>query len=106
MADRTNASLSGQEAVYRLHLFVAGNEPNSRRARENLHRICAEHLTGECDLQVTDVLEDFRTALDRGVFITPALLVDAPPPPVTVFGNLSNTARVLEALGLEASGHG
>ena len=86
---------------HRLHLFVAGEEPNSRRAKENLHLICSQHLPGDCELEITDVLQDFRRALDHGIFITPALIVRDGERMVTIFGNLSDTAVVLAALGLE-----
>jgi hypothetical protein len=47
-----------------------------------------------------DVLEDFQTALENNVLVTPCLILDSPPPKVTIFGNLSNTERVLSALRL------
>lgn len=101
--DRRAAAPSMEAPVgpYRFHLFLAGDEPNSRRARENLKRICSEHISTECELQITDVLQDFQVALERGIYITPALLVEAPGTPKTIFGNLSNTAKVLSALGLK-----
>ncbi len=87
--------------VYHMHLFVAGDEPNSRRARENLERLCADHVPGECEIEITDVLVDFQEAIDAGIYVTPALLVNRTESKVTIFGNLSNTQKVLAALGLE-----
>ncbi len=89
------------EARYHLHLFVAGDEPNSRRARENLERICSEYLAGDCRIEETDVFSEFQTALEMGIYVTPALVIRTPEAAVTVFGNLSNTQKVLDALGLE-----
>lgn len=107
MADRASNTAersSGEaDARYQLHLFVAGDEPNSRRARENLQRICSEHLEGDCAIEETDVFSDFQRALEMGIYVTPALVVERPGRTVTVFGNLSNTRKVLDALGLEAS---
>ena len=97
--DQTTTNMTN--STYHLHLFVAGDEPNSRRARENLDRICTEYLTGDCHIETTDVLEDFREALERGIFITPALVVKSSERPITIFGNLSHTGKVLAALGLE-----
>lgn len=88
---------------YRLRLFVAGDEPNSRRARENLAHICEEHVSEPCELEITDVLEDFEIALELGIYVTPALLIEAAGPRVTVFGNLSDINKVLKAMGLEES---
>ncbi len=98
MADRT---CDETEARYQLHLFVAGDEPNSRRARENLERICSEYLAGDCRIEETDVFSEFQTALETGTYVTPALVIKTPESTGTVFGNLSDTRKVLEALGLE-----
>lgn len=89
------------KVTYRMHLFVAGEEPNSRRARENLAAMCADRLSEDCDVEIVDVLENFQAALDMGIYVTPALVITRPEPRVTVFGNLSDTRRLLDALGLE-----
>jgi circadian clock protein KaiB len=83
-----------------LCLFVAGEEANSRQARENLERLCTEYLNGCARVEIIDVLKDFRAALAERVLVTPALVVKSPPPRVVVLGNLSDTARVLAALGI------
>lgn len=84
----------------RLRLFVAGDEPNSRQARHNLAALCQEHLDGRAEVEIIDVLKDFRAAVAERVLVTPALIVGTPPARVVVLGNLSDTARVLAALGL------
>ncbi|MBC8264446.1 MAG: circadian clock protein KaiB [Anaerolineales bacterium] len=86
--------------TYILRLFVAGDERHSRQARENLARLCEGRLKGRYELEIVDVLEDFRAALKDGVLVTPALIVVAPPPRVTILGNLSDTQKVLDALRL------
>lgn len=85
---------------FRLRLFVAGNEPNSQQARENLTQLCERHLKGRYELDVIDVFKDFGVALAEGVLVTPALIRVAPPPRVTVLGSLSDTQQVLAALRL------
>lgn len=85
---------------YRFTLFVAGTEPNSKVAEENLHSICAEYLlTGICTVTVVDVLSDFQAALDNNVMVTPTLLVDGPRGRSTIFGNLSDVDRIVLAIG-------
>jgi circadian clock protein KaiB len=88
------------EARLRLRLFVAGDEPNSRQARHNLDLLCEEYLDGQVDVEVIDVLKDFRAAVAERVLVTPALIVGALPSRIVVLGNLSDTARVLAALGV------
>jgi circadian clock protein KaiB len=92
-------ALQGKESRYRFRLFVAGEETKSRDARTNLSKIC-ERLSGACEVEVVDVLENFRAALEDRVLITPTLLMVSPPPPVRVVGTLKDTAMVASALRL------
>ena len=87
-----------QGKTYVLRLFVAEDEPNSMQAKKNLKRICRDHLKGDCEVEIIDVLEDFEAALKNNVLVTPALIVDAPSPSLTIVGNLSDTQNILSAL--------
>jgi len=86
--------------IYVLKLYVAGAEPQSRLARENLQRICDEHLKDRCRIVEVDVLTDFATALRDRIFVTPALVLEQPEPRVTVVGTLGDRGKVLSALRL------
>ena len=94
-ADRTT--------VVVLRLYVAGGAPNSVQAIANLKAICREYLKGGHKLEVVDVLEHPRRALAEGVLVTPSLDKLFPLPGANVVGNLSDKARVLAALGLNAA---
>lgn len=84
-----------------LRLFIAGNESNSRRAKENLDRVCETHLQGNFDLKIIDVFKDYQIALKDKIFITPALIVESEQTSTTIFGNLNDTKKLLEALAIE-----
>jgi circadian clock protein KaiB len=79
---------------------VAGNESNSSQAKENLARICEEHVKGLYKIETVDVLEDPSAAYENKVLVTPTLILIKPLPKVTVLGNLNDTNRVLSAFGL------
>jgi len=84
---------------YRMVLFVADHEPNSREARRNIQGLCREHLkSAVCDVEVVDVLNDYRKALEHRVLITPTLLVLSPSPTVRIVGNLADSELVLSAM--------
>ncbi len=85
-------------AKYHLRLFVAGNEPNSAIAREALDKICSTHLENNCQLEIIDVLKDFQPAIREHILVTPALVIVEPGPRTVVFGNLTDTKKVLSAL--------
>ncbi len=86
-------------ATYRLSLFVAGDEPNSRLARENLGRLRDVIPAHRCEVEIVDVLVDYRPALEHNVLVTPCLLWHNAGCPVRVVGTLSDAQRVRAALG-------
>jgi circadian clock protein KaiB len=83
-----------------LRLYVAGEGPNSRLARENLRRILAEHANDPCEVEVVDCMRHPKRALSDGVLVTPTLVRLAPTPAQTIIGTLSDHKRVVAALGL------
>jgi circadian clock protein KaiB len=90
---------SGGE-TYVFQLFLAGNESNSSQARENLARLCEEHLKGRYTIDAVDVLKNASAAHQHNVLVTPTLILIKPLPKVTVLGNLSDARQVLAALRL------
>ena len=85
---------------YLLRLFVVGDGPNSKLAASNVRSLCREHLDGRCTIETIDVEKNFEAALKHNILITPALVLVAPLPRVTVLGNLSDRQKVLLALRL------
>jgi len=88
----------GQPPKFRFILFVAGDERNSRVAKENLARVCRDIPDDRCEVQVVDVLQDFDFALKHNILLTPSLLVVEPPPQVMIVGTLDEMAEVRAAL--------
>ena len=97
---KSSTGSSKQEQKYILKLYVAGNEPNSHAARENLYIICNEYLKGRCQIVEVDVLTDYAAALRDRIFVTPTLVLLAPEPRVSVIGNLADRETVILALRL------
>jgi len=75
---------------YVLRLFVAGDAPNSRIARQNLKRLGERVGEAEIVIEIVDVLVDPRAAIEHGVYLTPALQIIEPGPSRFVYGNLSD----------------
>jgi circadian clock protein KaiB len=86
-----------------MRLYIAGRAPNSVKAIANLEAICREHLKDAYKLEIVDVCEHPRRALDDGVLVTPSLAKLSPSPGANVIGNLSDTSSVLAALGLTSA---
>jgi circadian clock protein KaiB len=84
-----------------LRLYIAGGAPNSVQAIINLEAICREYLKDRHKLEVVDVLEHPQRAMAEGVLVTPSLSKISPLPAAHVVGNLSDTGKVILALGLK-----
>ena len=95
----------GQRGHYLLRLYMAGNGQNSQKALANLRSLCQEHLEGRFTIETVDVVQDFQAAVKDNILVTPALILVAPLPRVTVLGNLSDLPKVLAALRLSGSEH-
>lgn len=83
-----------------LRLYVAGDAPNSATARGNLRRILASRDPASYVLEIVDCMRQPMRALQEGVLVTPTLVRLEPEPTRTIVGTLSDSNRVLEALGL------
>ena len=84
-------------------LFVADAENHSMTALENLRALCDVYLPGCHEIEVLDVLERTNVALEHKIFVTPALIKLSPGPQCTIYGNLSEKEKVIQALGLSGA---
>jgi len=87
-------------ATHSFRLYVAGESPNSVKARANLGAICSKFLEGRHSVEIIDVLEHPEVALADQVMLTPMLVQISPAPVRSVIGNLSNFEAVMGALNL------
>lgn len=87
---------------YVLRLYVAGNSPNSLRAKANLLAICNELLPGRYRIDIVDALQDPLRLLEDGIWVTPLLMKIAPLPTAQIIGDLSDRRQVLMSLGIGA----
>ena len=79
-------------------LFVAGNEPNSKLARQNLEAFCRAEFESGYEVQVIDVFEEHHLALKHRILVTPCLIMLEPLPPVIIAGTLQDKQKVSAAL--------
>ena len=100
---KKDAAKEAITTVVVMRLYIAGRAPNSVKAIANLEAICRQHLKDSYKLEIVDVCEHPRRALDDGVLVTPSLAKLSPRPGANVIGNLSDTGSVLAALGVQAA---
>ena len=98
-AKATRRSRQSQKA-YRLRLYVAGQTPKSLAAFANLKKICEEHMPGQYEIEVIDLLKKPQLARGDQILAIPTLVRRLPEPIKKIIGDLSNTERVLVGLDL------
>lgn len=98
--DGKNAPPAHKGAEYILCLFVTGATPNSVRAITNIKEICEEHLRGNYSLEIIDIYQQGHIAKKEQIVALPMLLKKHPLPEKRLIGDLSDTTKVLNALGL------
>lgn len=87
---------------FSLRLYVAGETPKSQAAIANLEKICGEYLAERHQIEVIDLLKNPQLARDHQIVAIPTLVIEQPLPVRRMIGDLSETERVLVALGLSA----
>lgn len=89
---------------WNLRLYVAGQTPKSITALANLKRICDEHMEGQYQIEVIDLMENPQLARRDQIVAIPTLVRELPSPLKRIIGDLSNTERVLVGLDVTARG--
>jgi circadian clock protein KaiB len=87
---------------WQLRLYVAGQTPKSLAAFANLKRLCDEHLAGEFEIELIDLIENPRLAKDDEIVAIPTLVRKLPQPIRKIIGDLSDTERTLVGLQLRS----
>ncbi len=87
-----------------LTLYVAGANPRSERAIQNLRQIGEAFFAGRCLIQIVDVLRRPEAAEVARIMATPTLVREQPQPERRIIGDLSDQATVLKALSISIGG--
>jgi circadian clock protein KaiB len=86
--------------TWELRLYVAGQTPKSLAAFANLKKICEEHMAGQYEIEVIDLLKQPQLAGGDQILAIPTLVRKLPEPIKKIIGDLSNTERVLVGLDI------
>lgn len=98
---RPATTRKSRSQTYLLRLYVAGQTPRSLAAFANLKKICEEHLAGQYQIEVIDLLENPQLAAGDQILAIPTLVRKLPEPVRKIIGDLSDTERVLVGLNLQ-----
>lgn len=96
--DRGPSGATERPVTWHLRLYVVGQRPKSLAAIMNLKRLCEEHLDGDYQIEVIDLLDHPHLAAADQIIAIPTLVRAAPTPPRKVVGDLSDMERVAHVL--------
>ena len=86
--------------VFVFCLFIAGMSPRSRRAVDNMTKLCDRYLAGRFELQIVDIYQQPELAQEEQLVAAPTLIKRLPLPLRRFIGDLSDTDRVLVRLDI------
>jgi circadian clock protein KaiB len=84
-----------------LRLYVAGNSTTSRRAQQQLAYIRESVKQHTFNVEIIDVIAHPQLAEEERILATPTLAYEHSGRPKRIVGDLSDTKRVLEFLGIQ-----
>jgi circadian clock protein KaiB len=104
--DAATINAGAAEKKYLLRLYVAGQTPKSLAALSNLKKVCEQHLAGNYEIELIDLLKSPQLAAGDQILAVPTLVRRLPEPLKRIIGDLSNSDRVLVGLDIKGNGHG
>jgi circadian clock protein KaiB len=102
----TSKSATPAKEKWELRLYTAGQTPKSLAAIRNLKKVCEEHLPGQYEIEVVDLLQNPRLAKDHQIVAIPTLVRKLPDPIRKIIGDLSDVDRTLVGLDLRPRASG
>ncbi len=84
----------------RLRLYVANHSEKSMTAIGQLKKICETYLVGPYELEIIDLMQHPAQARSEQIVAIPTLICQFSESTRKVIGDLTNTQRVLQVLGL------
>ncbi len=100
LVERNERSAKARNSKWDLRLYIAGQNPKTITAINNLKLICEDQLKGKYKIKVIDLHKKPSIAHDDQIIAIPTLVRKSPLPVKKLIGDLSKTERVLVGLDL------
>lgn len=97
------AALVSPPPRWYLRLYVTGQTPKSAAAFANLKAFCEGYLKGRYRITIIDLLQQPHLAKGDQILAVPTVVRRLPRPVRTLFGDFSQTSRVLVGLDLQVA---
>lgn len=86
---------------YCFKLFIAGMNPGSFHAIENVREICDACLSNDYDLEVIDIYQQRQLLKDMNIIAVPTLVRIKPAPEVRIIGDMLNKKEITKILEIK-----
>lgn len=86
------------DITYQFKLFIAGINPGSIRAIENIRQICDNYLPGNYDLEVIDIYQQRQIAKEMDIIAVPTLIRTYPGPEKWIVGDMTDTLEIISVM--------
>jgi len=83
---------------YYFKLFIAGMNPNSFSAIENVREVCDTILSDDYDLEVIDIYQQRQLLKDMDIIAVPTLVRIIPEPEVRIIGDMQDKKEMMNIL--------
>lgn len=98
--DTFGSPAAGDAAACVLRLYVSGNTHRSTRAIHNLRQVCDRYLAERYSLEIIDIYSNPAAAKQAQIIAVPTLIRLVPAPRRLLIGDLSDSAKLLQALDI------
>ncbi len=89
--------------AYECTMYVTGSTATSNATIEHFRHFCEDRWANRYVLEVVDLHDDPAAAAERGVFVTPTLLVEIEGKTRKLVGDFGNATAVAQELGLSSA---
>ncbi len=87
---------------YRFKLFIAGMNPGSFRAIENVKEVCESCLKDDYELEVIDIYQQKQLLRDMDIFAVPTLIRISPEPEKRIIGDMADKNQLVLVLEISS----
>jgi circadian clock protein KaiB len=100
MKNKLNPEFNSKEKII-LQLYIAGMSENSVLAIRNITQLCNQYLKDHFELEIIDIYKNPAIAEEQKIVFSPSLIRQFPLPRKILIGDLSDTMKVMLALGIK-----
>ena len=100
MKNKSNPEFNSKENII-LQLYIAGMSQNSVLAIQNITQLCNQYLKDRFELEIIDIYKNPAVAEEQKIVFSPSLIRQFPLPRKILIGDLSDTKKVILALGIK-----